>query len=502
LPLALLGLAACGEQEPLTAPAGPAGQPEAAVIAAAQRIVNSLADPGTGTCDATECTLREAIKDPASTAISFAPGLTGTITLASPTRDGGSLVIDKKLTITGSTAGIVIRRRTTDPEFRILRIGKAGVVTLKNLTLRGGKAAAPGGGILNFGGLVLDNCRVQDNVSAVHGGGIDNHGPLTLTNSKLTGNIAGYFDGGGIHNHNKVLTIANSSVSYNSGTGVGNGGGTLTITNSVIGYNAGPTGGRGISQGWGTATLDRVKVVGNGPSGGFASGGIAQGNSTMTIRNSTVARNGGVGISNTRAGRLTVVSSTIAGNAGAGITSTVFMRSTVYLTVTNSTISGNAGDGLYAADHAEGGPRTEIVNSTIALNGGHGVVQDAGSYGGTLLLTNSIVALNGAPTAPDVYNRYPDNSFVAGSSNLIGDGTGSGMTNEDGNKVGNVSPYTSPIDPLLGALTNNGGPTATHALLAGSPALDAGTSDGCPTTDQRGVARPQGPACDMGSFER
>jgi hypothetical protein len=68
--------------------------------------------------------------------------------------------------------------------------------------------------------------------------------------------------------------------------------------------------------------------------------------------------------------------------------------------------------------------------------------------------------------------------------------------------VGNVAPYTAPIDPELDLLDRNGGLTATHTLLSGSPAIDAGTAEGCPATDQRGVSRPQGEACDIGSFER
>jgi hypothetical protein len=58
-------------------------------------------------------------------------------------------------------------------------------------------------------------------------------------------------------------------------------------------------------------------------------------------------------------------------------------------------------------------------------------------------------------------------------------------------------------DPLLGPLANNGGPTQTMALLPGSPAIDKGgtAANGCLATDQRGVTRPQGPACDIGAFE-
>jgi len=60
------------------------------------------------------------------------------------------------------------------------------------------------------------------------------------------------------------------------------------------------------------------------------------------------------------------------------------------------------------------------------------------------------------------------------------------------------------VDPTLGALTDNGGPTTSQALNAGSPALDAGPPSGadCPASDQRGVSRPQGPGCDIGAFER
>jgi hypothetical protein len=57
------------------------------------------------------------------------------------------------------------------------------------------------------------------------------------------------------------------------------------------------------------------------------------------------------------------------------------------------------------------------------------------------------------------------------------------------------------VDPKLGALANNGGTTQTMALLTGSPAINAGNNTGCPTTDQRGIARPQGGVCDIGAFE-
>jgi hypothetical protein len=82
---------------------------------------------------------------------------------------------------------------------------------------------------------------------------------------------------------------------------------------------------------------------------------------------------------------------------------------------------------------------------------------------------------------------------------LIGDGSGSGITNTNGNQVGSAG---APIDPKIGPLALNGGPTRTHALLAGSPAIDAASDPECPAADQRGVPRPQGEGCDIGSYER
>ena len=111
-------------------------------------------------------------------------------------------------------------------------------------------------------------------------------------------------------------------------------------------------------------------------------------------------------------------------------------------------------------------------------------------------LSNSLVAKNTAPTAPDVRGSF------SSSFSLVGNGTGSDITNTNGNKVGKVSPRASAIDPKLGALALNGGPTRTHALLSGSPAIDAASSADCPAKDQRGVTRPQGAGCDMGSYEK
>jgi CSLREA domain-containing protein len=497
--LPLLMLAACTEDQSPTAPTSPAepGGP-AFSHTPGHKVVNSLADPGNGTCNATQCTLREAINDPQSTEISFAPGLTGPITLARPAAGGGLLEIDKTLTITGPSIGIVIQRRSTDPTFRIVRIGTGVTVKLTNLTIRNGKTDLGGGGIVNFGTLALTHCTVSGN-SAIQGGGIDNHGPLTVTNSTIANN-----SGGGIANYAQgTLTLTSSMVARNSGSGIGNRG-KLTVTNSTVVDNSGT----GISASGGSSTVTHTRIAHN--SSTAYGGGIFNTFGEFTLINSTVARNSaafGGGIANRILGTITITGSTVVGNsatvAGGGIYNILggFRRVPASVRLTNSTVSGNsapAGGGIFNSAGNIG-----LRSSTVALNsasqegGGIRQIQEA-----QLGLVNSLVARNSAPIAPDVLASPDVESFVGAFFSLIGDGSGSGLTNTDGNQVGNVSPNSSPIDPKLGPLADNGGPTRTHALLLGSPAIDAASTPDCPTTDQRGVSRPQGAACDIGSYER
>ena len=116
-----------------TEPAPTTAEPGAPALAAGgtagHRTVNSRADPGDGICNAAQCTLREALADPGSTDISFAAGLTGAVTLATPQSGGGTLVIRKSVTVAGPRGGITIRRRATDPQFRILTIESGATVT-------------------------------------------------------------------------------------------------------------------------------------------------------------------------------------------------------------------------------------------------------------------------------------------------------------------------------------------------------------------------------------
>ena len=142
-----------------------------------------------------------------------------------------------------------------------------------------------------------------------------------------------------------------------------------------------------------------------------------------------------------------------------------------------------------------------VTNSTFS--GNRLVVSPGGSAiysGGTLNVTNSTFSGNDGTTIQTFGTATLKNTIVTNStggnncSGTIGDGGGNLVWGDE------TCPGIS-ADPLLGALGDNGGPTQTFALLTGSPAIDAGTDAGCPSTDQRGYTRPVGATCDIGAFE-
>ena len=240
-------------------------------------------------------------------------------------------------------------------------------------------------------------------------------------------------------------------------------------------------------------TLNNLTVA-NGR--GAAGGGIAN-LGTLAVTNSTLSGNsayysGGGGIWN-NGGTVTVTNSTLSGNSSTWHGGGIYNWNGGTLTVTNSTLSGNSVTDL---DYASGGGIASyggtlaVTNSTLSGNSaGAGRGGGIESYGGSATLQNTIVA-----NSPSGGNCSV--TITNGGYNLDSDGScGFGTANHS------LSGTTdTPLDPKLGSLADNGGPTLTHALLAGSPAIDKGNPFGA-TTDQRGVARPQGAASDIGAFE-
>jgi hypothetical protein len=309
-------------------------------------------------------------------------------------------------------------------------------------SLRGEIAAAASGDTIEFAGNVQG--ITLTNGQLVLGKSLDIEGPV--------GNpivISGYKVGASYHS--RVFEIDSGAIVTLSGLMITNGGvmggvgggilneGTLTVSQCTLsGNNVTFTPGTNSGKGGGICNLGVLTVSNStlsGNSAGFAGGGIFNEGTNPPVSNR---------------GTVTVSNSTLSGNSGGGI----FNAGT--LTVSNSTLSGN-------------------VSHSLSGNVADGI--DDGT--GPLTLVNTIVdevgiGVNGAVVSTSHHN-------------LIGNGIGMPEINGfNGNHVGTAA---HPIDPRLGPLQDNGGPTQTMALLAGSPALDAGDPALLWSTDQRGVPR-------------
>src|SRR6266542_3241224 len=278
-------------------------------------------------------------------------------------------------------------------------------------------------------------------------------GQLTI----IHGNAA---RGGGIQNAG-TLTLTNSTVAV-SAAGNGGGiynqeGGTLALAGATVSQNVASQAGGGIVNFFGTVSMSQTTIAGNTASGknSEGGGGIANGDGTLTVDKTTISGN-----------------STNSGTGGSAI------FNILTTSVSNSTISGNTS------------PQTSgsILNSdtltlsyvTIASNSA-GIVNTA-----SVTATGTIIA--DSTQGPNCFG----NRFQEPSGFNLDSGT-SCQLSEPTDLTG--------TDPLLAKLASNGGPTQTQALQAASPAIDHGgtSANGCPPTDQRGVTRPQGPACDIGA---
>ena len=282
----------------------------------------------------------------------------------------------------------------------------------------------------------------------------------TITGSSISANKAG---GGGSAGGGSAATLAS-----NSGGNAGNpqpggdGGaiyndGTLTVTGSTLSGNNSGAGGSGASGGAGNADPNgNSSASADGAPGGAV---FTEGLGTATLTNDTITGNvtGAGGAGGTAAG---------AGGDGAGVFSQALAVDLSFLTVADNTAAGKVG-GLD--------------------NGSIGVFNEADSIVASNTATGTGVVLpsNCSAFTPTVHITDAGNNLVSGDNSCPG-------TN---------------ADPKLGALAGNGGPTATMALGAGSPAIGLVPLNNCPlTTDQRGVSRPQTSSglathCDAGAYE-
>ena len=373
--------------------------------------------------------------------INFA--VTGTIGLTS-----GELLVDHNITISGPGAeNLAVNGNAKSTVFHI---APGETVTISGLTITNGYTTGSGGGIHNnHAALTLNDCTINSN----QGGGIYND--------------AEYQGSGGMY---ATLEINSSSVTDNSGRGIYNdaqGGGTATleITDSILSNNSGNA---IYSHGWSCT---------------FCGNGIA----TVQITNSSITDNPGGSIYSDTGGyccsvTVSITSSTISGNAGAAVYNSTLSTTSL----SNSTISGNSGGGIYSdLSTATGG--AYIDNSTMSDNS----VEIYAGYNGTYI-ENTI--FNVSPGGHSIVSNYGP---VTSNGYNISSDDGGGYLSGPGDQIN--------TDPLLGPLQDNGGPTFTHALVPGSPAINAGDPNfvGPPDYDQRGPGfdRVRGGRIDIGSFE-
>jgi hypothetical protein len=296
--------------------------------------------------------------------------------------------------------------------------------------------------------------------------------------------------------------------------------GNLKLLNTTVsGGRADRGGGGAVYVDGGTLTLTNTTISGN------SGGGIDAYDSVVNVINSTVSRNIGTGVSgifnnvritksvisgNTRGGvfgyngDLRITSSTISGNSGDGIN-----QGGGRVLLTKTTISGNT-RGIAVGNAEEYSTNVVLTQSTVTRNGRGGIRAYASEYGTNITFNRSIISGNGRFEAFADKPR-PDHfiSVTAGNFNIFGH---SGKAGVKGFKPGptDIVPK-EPLHRILEpTLTNNASPTPTHALVPGSPAIDAVSDGTCPppaidqgetpvVLDGNGDG---GPACDVGAVEQ
>jgi len=260
----------------------------------------------------------------------------------------------------------------------------------------------------------------------------------------------------------------------------------------------------------GTSQISGLRIAnGHTSSGG---GGIAMDGGSLTVNNCAITdcyaqgvdivSQGGGAIAVVGAANLAIIGSTLSSNTTPYQAGGLYLFNAPTVSLVNCTVSdnrtldgelGDGGGGIFVGNSS----KLNITNSTIANNSS--AVQGGGIYkglSGTITVANSLIAGNSAAAlGPDCKG-----TFVSAGYNLIGNSSSSTGFGATGDQLD--------VNPLIGSLADNGGPTFTHALLTGSPAIDKGNCFGV-STDQRGSARPYdfssvanaSDGSDIGAFE-
>jgi hypothetical protein len=509
------------------------------LVAAAQPAYNVASDqdfpklPASGAeCRSTQepnhpCTLRAAIDTVNAAATGATINVPGNFAIQlDPALSELGVNVAMSITSVGGGSAIVDGALQT----RVFHI-MSGVtaVTMSGLTVRHGKVTGnldkPAGGILNDGTLTLNNVVVTQN-EAPNVGGIGDTGTLTMNGGAVAGNTATGKPGGPDPSVAGGLAVAS--------------GGVVAVTATSFVNNRADFGGGIVT--FGTLTLANVTLANNstrGGGGGLLAGdpessfGAADVNVTNSVIKANTTSGLGAGIL-LGAGRLVVNGSTMShNNASAGSGGGLFVVKGS-ATLTNDTLSGNAAalgggiaKGAFSVPRAGtgGGPATALADqvkpvrdrvgknslSTRSANergerAGSNARPDDITLGWVTLAGNSAQTgggiSNGADLSFTAHDTIVAANTAAAGANCSGSVSSGGHNLESARDCDfKATGDRSSSQPRLGALADNGGPTQTMSLQTGSAAIDAGGRCPPPASDQRGVSRPQGAACDIGAFE-
>jgi CSLREA domain-containing protein len=446
---------------------------------AATFTVTTLADTDDATCDAA-CSLRDAATVANATAgydtIAFASGLSGTITLTS------QIFIEEQANVTGPGADVLTVSGADASRIFYVDPGDAGAandpVTISGLTLADGFHDNLAGALYsNEADLTLDGMVFANNETDFGGGALYlDGGSLTVSDSVFSGNVAGR-DGGAIHVPNTNGTPADDDVEV------------LIQDSAFLGNRAARDGGAlhlgSYASPGGDVLIERTTLSANeaADEGGaihfrdFGDGGEDLRIASSTISGNTAGRGGGVYIDSVQ-GSTTIENTTISGNSAVydgGGAYLLYLNEERPTTIRNSTVVGNVAS-LSPGPGTWRGGGIYLYDESPLLD----------QFNGPLTVSSTIVAGNTADAGPDLGEGNYADGFEVGFS-LIGDPAGATITETPAgsNLLG--------VDPLLGPLAANGGPTETHLPAVASPAIDRGIATGpsgeALAADQRGLGR-------------
>jgi len=401
--------------------------------------------------------------------------------------EGGFAYMESgSLTLTGD----MIEHNSADSDGGAVYVDESGhtvaPITVTNTTIKHNTADSDGGGIyMDIGGnLSVTNSRIEsNNTDDDEGGGIYDYegGTITIENSSVSNNNSGDDSGAGLYAERDGQATVTNSTFANNDSGDDDGGAiytddtSLNVTGSMFVNNSGCCGGALYIDAPSSTSVDKITT-------------------TSFIENHAASDEGGAIYDDF--GDLEIEKSTFANNSSSYYGGAIYYDSGDGLQLTNTTFDGNQGiegGALYMGTTASTGS-VNLLNDTLTRNTayeGGGIYEPERANA----IENTIVAGNfGGFTSSGGGDCYFKEAASAETADKGGNIDSDGTCFSD-----SVAGDDTGVNPGLATLANNGGPTETDELLAGSPAIGRGISVFCPATDQRGAPRPA--PCDSGAYQ-